>query len=76
MWLNETYGSIQPVDFIKANSCPFASDPSSPVSEDIFCIERDVFHLLCAVDIYYQTIWPDGIPGYLLKGKAESIASS
>ena len=46
-----------------SNSCQFASDPLSSVSEVILCTESDMFHLLCAV-------------GYMLKGTAESIASS
>ena len=39
-----------------SNGFQFASDPLSSVSEDILCTESDVFYLLCAVDIYYQSI--------------------
>ena len=39
-----------------SNSCQFASNPLSSVSEDILCTESDVFHFLCAVDICYQSI--------------------
>ena len=58
-----------------SNSCQFASDPLSSVSEDIIFTESDVFHLLCAVDPTKASD-PDGISGYMLKGTAESIAYS
>ena len=58
-----------------SNSCQFASDPLSSVSEDILYTESDVLHLLCAVDTT-KASGPDGISGYMLKGTAESIASS
>ena len=37
--------------------------------------ESDMFHLLCAVDTT-KLSGPGGISGYMLKGAAESIASS
>ena len=53
----------------------FTVDPSSPTPESILCTQQFVSNLLNGLDTS-KASGPDGISGYMLKGTAQSIASS
>ena len=48
------------------------ANPSSPISDEVLCVENDIFCLLNTIDVT-KASGPDGISGYMLKGTAEAI---
>ena len=50
----------------------FQANPSSPTSDEVLCVEDDIFCLLNTIDVT-KASRPDGISGYMLKGTAEAI---
>ena len=47
----------------------FQANPSSPISDEVLCVEDDIFCLLNTIDVT-KASGPDGISGYMLKGTA------
>ena len=50
----------------------FQANPSSPISDEVLCVEDDIFCLLNAIDVR-KASGPDGISGNMLKGTVEAI---
>ena len=50
----------------------FQANPSSPISDEVLCVEDDIFCLLNTIDVT-KASGPDRISGYMLKGTVEAI---